>query len=555
MSAYASPSLTYTITGINGPALDNAKKRLLVSQKAIEKSLTPSDINSFYREGAGQIIKAIEPYGYFKAKVSSRLTRQGTRWIAHYSVNPGSQIIISEVQLKISDPGKRNEKIKKFQAHFPIKQGDIFNSINYEKAKNKLLDVAQTQGYIRAKFIKSRASIYLSRYACIVTLELDTGPQFYYGNILFSKTPLAEKFLQRYVTFKRGQPLSFNKLLTLQQTLNGTGYFESASVVALEKKEKMHHVPININLKMRKKREYRFGLGYGTNSGPRGTVGYSMNWVNQYGHKFTALLKVSNISTSLSSQYLIPGKNPAQEHYAINASIYRFEPTRGNSLVKSIGFARIKNFFNWQQTIALTAEHERYQLNQSAPTRSSFLVYPSITFSRSNKNEMIQTRNGYNLSINMLGSYDEALSTASLFQTHIEYAQIFTLLNNNRFVLHGEYGYDLVHDINRRLPLSKYFYTGGIDSVRGYRYEGLGPGRFLLIGSAEYQRRIYGHWYAAAFYDIGNAVMHINDKLMRGVGGGVVWQTRIGALRVYIARALDRKGNPLSFMFSFGPDI
>ena len=547
-------SLKYNITGIKGAPLNNANARLQAAKKDLNGKPTQQQIQTLYSDGPNQIKQAIEPFGYFKASVSSQLTRSGNKWIADYKVNPGRRLHITRISVNISGDGKNNKKIMRFLNKFPIKTGHAFNTETYEKAKNKLLTIAQGQGYLRAQFINTRAVIHLQNYTCIMTIEMNTGPRFYYGDVTFSKTPLSESFLRRYLNFKKGQPLSYSRLLNLQQQLSGAGYFESVSVVPLEKKTKKQAVPIKVNLKMRKRKEYRFGVGYGTSSGPRGTIGYGVNWLNRYGHKFKALMQLSAINSSVSAQYLIPGKRPAHENYAINGAIYQLRPKRGKSIVKSIGVAQIKNYSRWQRTIGLTFEREQYNMDNITQNQTSKLLFPSITFSRTKTNNILKTKNGYNVTINLLGTSGYVVSTASLIQAKIDYTQIFTLFRNNRFVIRGDYGYDLISNL-RRLPLSKYFYTGGINSIRGYRYQDIGPGRFLVVGSAEYQRRVYGNWYVAVFYDIGNAMNHFNEEYKRGTGAGIVWQSPIGALRMYVSRALTGKDHPLRFDFSFGPDL
>lgn len=554
-SAYAVPaSLSYKISGITNAALKNANARLQTAQNHLKGKLSQEQIQMFYQDGPNQIKQAIEPFGYFNASVSSRLTSAGNQWTANFDVNPGRQLQITQISVKISGEGKNNKKIMQYINQFPIKIAYAFNSATYEKAKNELLAIAQEQGYLRAQFINTRTVIYLQNYSCIMTIEMNTGPRFYYGDVTFSHTPLSENLLRRYLNFKKGQPLSYERLLNLQQQLNGAGYFDSVSVVPLDKKTKNQAIPIKVSLKMRKRKEYRFGVGYGTNSGMRGTIGYGVNWLNQYGHKFKALIQLSTINTSVSAQYLIPGKRPAHENYAINGAIYQLRPKRGKSIVKSIGVAQIKNYNYWQRTFGLTFERERYSMDSITTNQTSKLLFPSMTFSRTKTNNLLKTKNGYNITINLLGTSGYIVSTASLIQAKIDYTQIFTLFDDNRFIVRGDYGYDLVDNINR-LPLSKYFYTGGINSVRGYRYQGIGPGRFLVIGSAEYQRRVYGNWYVTVFYDIGNAMNHFNEQYKRGTGGGIVWLSPIGALRVYVSRALTDKDHPLSLDFSFGPDL
>ena len=112
---------------------------------------------------------------------------------------------------------------------------------------------------------------------------------------------------------------------------------------------------------------------------------------------------------------------------------------------------------------------------------------------------------------------------------------IFSPTDDSRILLRTDLGYTVVHDFND-LPLSLRFFAGGTQSVRGYEYQSLGVpdgGRYLAVGSVEYQHLIIGNWSAAAFWDEGNAFDNFNQGLDRGVGVGIVYKTPIGQIRTH----------------------
>ena len=97
------------------------------------------------------------------------------------------------------------------------------------------------------------------------------------------------------------------------------------------------------------------------------------------------------------------------------------------------------------------------------------------------------------------------------------------------------------------LPPSKRFFAGGDNTVRGFRYEGLGPedgagdvigGRYLAVGGIEVDRRISGKWSGAMFVDAGNAFDPDRDydsETAYGIGLGVRWQSPVGPVRFDVA--------------------
>ena len=115
------------------------------------------------------------------------------------------------------------------------------------------------------------------------------------------------------------------------------------------------------------------------------------------------------------------------------------------------------------------------------------------------------------------------------------------------------------------VPPSLRFFAGGDQSVRGYGYETLSPendngvpvgGRYVMVGSAEYQYEFVDNWRAAVFVDHGNAVNDLFDPLATGAGVGIRWVSPVGPLRLDVAKGLDPEfGGGWRIHFSMGPEL
>jgi translocation and assembly module TamA len=114
------------------------------------------------------------------------------------------------------------------------------------------------------------------------------------------------------------------------------------------------------------------------------------------------------------------------------------------------------------------------------------------------------------------------------------------------------------------LPPDQRFYAGGGGTIRGYRYQSVGPqfedgyptgGTAIEAGSVEYRQRLGVNWGAALFAD-GGAV---NDEIQPwagnfhvGVGAGIRYYTPIGPLRLDVAVPTTREQNSDSFEIYIG---
>ena len=62
-------------------------------------------------------------------------------------------------------------------------------------------------------------------------------------------------------------------------------------------------------------------------------------------------------------------------------------------------------------------------------------------------------------------------------------------------------------------------------------------------------------WGLAIFYDAGNAIDNLNDDLEHGAGFGFRWKSPVGPIRVDLASALSRDGDPWRIHINIGPDL
>ena len=103
------------------------------------------------------------------------------------------------------------------------------------------------------------------------------------------------------------------------------------------------------------------------------------------------------------------------------------------------------------------------------------------------------------------------------------------------------------------LPPDQRFYAGGSGTIRGYRFQSVGPvfpngnpigGTAINAGTVEYRQRIGTNFGTAFFVDGGNVSKNLspfNGTLRFGVGAGVRYYTPIGPIRVDIALPVQRR--------------
>jgi translocation and assembly module TamA len=553
-SAEAGQILKFKIMGVAGPALQNIQERLTALETSYGHELSAAEVNDFYKKTPDNILKALEPFGYFKATIlHQQLLDQKGEWTAYFVIKPGPQLRITAIDVSLSSSGKNDPELQKLIADFPLKPGQPFLADAYEKAKNVLFQTANDQGYLQAVLDTAQVKVNLHTYSAAIILHLNTGRRFYFGSVTFGSSPFSPDFLQRFITFHQGEPFSSKTLLTFQQDLNKSRYFQQAIVSPDIKHPDGNQVPIHVALTVPKAKQYNIGVGYGTFTGPRITIGTDYRRIGTNGQHFTTQIKISSVLSGVAAKYFIPGKNPLTDQYAISADAQKFTPKNGQSFSEKFSGSYIKTIHEWQHTLSLNYLIERFRV-ENDPSEVSRILYPSYALSRIKMDNLINPTNGTSFNFSLQGASENVVSSTSFIQSEIKGKYIFSPTDLSRVIVRGDLGYTVVNDLSR-LPLTLNFFAGGLGSVRGYPISSIGPGRYLETASAEFQHRIYGDFSGAVFYDVGTATNHFNNPLFRGEGVGAIYNSVIGPVTVYVGRAMSKRGKPLNVQLSIGPDF
>jgi len=555
--SYAAPVVAVDIQGVKGDISQNVSAALSIEVKELGRHPSAQAVREFYKNSRKIIYDAITPYGYFSPRIRSHLSKKSGQWQASYSVELGQPVIIRNVNVSVLGEGQGNLKINRFILHFPISTGEIFTADEYNKTKDRFFEVANNQGFIKARFIESKVLVNTRTRAADVYLKMNTGHRYYFGRFTFNDAPYNKCFLQRTVPFHQKDHFSNVKLMDYQQDMNDSSYFSSALVMPDIEQAENDTVPVHVSIVPPKARSYNLGIGYGTFTGPRLTANVKFNRITDTGQSFDFKLKLSSVLKGMAAQYIISGKNPLKETWNINADYKNFRPKNGSSDSASIGLKYLLKQKHWQYSAALNYLVETYTINSSinnTPERTSHMLYPALTLAYLKTNDVLKPTSGKSLNVEIDGAAQPLLSSTSYLQGEIKGKYLITPLSFAQFIFRADLGTTLVHDLNK-LPLTLRFFAGGPSSIRGFPDSSLGPGKYLAIGSIEYRNKIFENWWAAIFYDAGKVTNHWGTRLNRGAGIGVIYQSVVGPIKLYVARAESKPDKPYQIEFVMGPEF
>lgn len=560
--ATAAVELHITVSGVDGPLYENVMARLSINLQKDNERLQPRAIRRLHRLAAEDIRSALAPFGYYHPVINGSLEQRGDAYYAEYTIQKGDPVIVEQVRVKLVGEGSGNSELIKAVRQFPIKEGDILGQAMYEKGKKNLARVAYSEGFLDAGYNTRVLRIDRQKNVATVDLVLDTGHQFVFGEIVSTQHVLKDELLERYFPFSPGEPYSPSKLFELQSILYRTDFFSRVVVRGLVDEAAGLAVPVHIELQAPEHlNKYSFGVGYATDTGVRGKFDWSNRLLNSRGHKISGSLQLGELEKTIALQFDIPRRDP-----------------RYNKLVHSLGYQDK----TWDDTttrlVTGSVSHEyagpRFKFSPGLEFRDevydvgdtsgdSTLFIPSLNAGIIFADDILHTRNGLQASIGFLGSLEGVISDASFLQTTLNGKVVVSPFTDWRLIGRGSLGVTLANSVDA-LPPSLRFYTGGDTTIRGYSYKSIGPedssgtvigGRYLVVGSVEAERVILNNWSLAAFWDVGTATDDLSLDFYQGVGGGVRFRLPFGQVRLDIASALTKDGNPVRVHLTVGGDL
>lgn len=529
--------------------LNNTTQHYLNQWSGSQALLTRSD--TAIKE---QITQVLAPNGYFKPTIA--LDRSTPKRLL-IRVEAGPQSRITSLDLKIEGEGATHLIFQAAAENFPLHTGEPFNNSRYNEAKQSLLTAAEQAGYLHATFENAVVAVDKTSNTLRIVLRFNTGFPYYFGTLRVSKTHLSSHFLQRFAPFKPGDPYSTEKSLAFQNQLASSGYFNHVLVQPAE--PSAQHIPLEITLQDVKRVQYALGAGYGTDTGPRGRLDLHVIPINRYGHMFNLFALGSLTQNTLQAQYIVPGHNPVTDQYAFSGNVSNFNYDAGysNAILLSQALRHDTGWF--QRIFSLNELYERFHYEQSSNTETK-MVYPKLTLSWNNTHKALFQKTGYHLTLNGLAANRAILSDVSMTQISADLRTALTLDPlRTRVYLHLLEAKTSLKDINT-LPLSLALLLGGTDTLKGYGFNSIGPGKILQYGGIEIQKELRDAWYFTGFFDTGAVYNPDIKQFNHDAGFGLMWISPIGPIKIGLAQAIDSGFQRIPdkkprLVISMGPDL
>src|SRR5690606_29619832 len=217
-----------------------------------------------------------------------------------------------------------------------------------------------------------------------VTLELDTGERYRYGEITIAQDVITDEAMRRMLRMRTGYPYTLDSLLRTQYVLDDSLYFSTVDIESGEPDRIERTVPVTIIAEPNRKHRFATSFGYGADTRVRGRFSWDNRRVNESGHRSKVELIGSSVLKQIGGRYVIPVMDVALEKLEFSTALAEEELGETLSERAEIGAGLTEALGRWQRVLSLRLSNERTtEIDPTGlrRTKEDFYLIPSISYS------------------------------------------------------------------------------------------------------------------------------------------------------------------------------
>jgi outer membrane protein insertion porin family len=555
--------------------MTTSRRRLfaLGSGRLVQEELDADldNLRSFYvREGYGAV--RVGP---------AEVEASGSRLRLTVPIVEGPRQVVGSLELQ----GTQELSADKLRQGLPLAPEGPFHPLLLEETLNTLRGRYANEGYPQAQ-VSARTAWNAERTRVDLTFDVFEGPQVVADRIIIRGTQRTrDEVIERAVRLAPGEPVSETRRLEMERALYQLGVFSQVDVQLAQGGLDASSRDVVIRVEESIPHTLIYGVGYDSDSGARGLLGYTHN--NVFGRAYTLRgdLRLSqrderfrllfdqptlgDLDVSLNSLLFYEFRNDTDKPYDVSRYVARSEA------VHDFGSLRASLAFDYRQ-VRLEVDPDTTP-NQIARRNfpyelTSFI--PSLFWDHRRGDNPLEPSGGWSTSFQV--QYAFPLRTdAEFLKLFVQQSQYFPLGRSGvlaaslRFggiepftTLSGQDPYVPDELPSSNVFIDERFFAGGDSTLRAYRQDELGirgetlfqprgstgfvpaGGNGLALANLEYRFPVFGDLGGAVFFDSGNVwadwrSIHIRD-FKSGIGLGARYRTPVGPLRFDIGWKLDR---------------
>ena len=583
--AHAADPALYTVTlrTTGDAALDSALNDAS-NLVALRETSPPNPFSLVLRaqQDTERLQAVLRSLGYYRGTVTVRVAGQpsdapdltdvltqapaGPPLPVDIAIDPGPAFTIGTVRLTGQVPPE-------IAARLTLVSGVPATAATVLAGRDQLLTMLRDAGHAVAAVELPPAELRPGDRMLDVTLIVTAGPVVHIGKLAFTGLgQVHEDFIRRHMHLQPGDRFSPIALETARSDLAGLGVFSSVRAEPADRLDAEGRLPITLHMTERARHAVSADLAYSTDLGV--TVGGAWHHRNLLGN--AEQLNVTGSVQPGGNAVVKPGFSAGVEFVKPDFMVRDQTLTLGVAAVKrslltydqravterAILTRRLTP--RWSIGLGLTGEQE--QIAQEGVTRNYNLVGVPLQVKYDSTTDLLEPVSGIRAALLVTPTYALGNRTPLFVTAQLSASAYFDLAGNGRSVLamRGLVGEIFGAASAFGLPPDQRFYAGGSATVRGFRYQSIGPqfanghpigATAVAAGSVEFRQRIGDNFGAVGFVDVGQASARgapFTSDWHAGAGVGLRYYTSIGPIRVDVAVPLNRVPHGDSFELYIG---
>ena len=497
--------------------------------------------------------------GYFSPDIG--ITREGgagQRPTIVVAVDPGKPTQIGPVAITFagdiaeSPDADAIAQRARIQRDWRLTPGQRFTQDAWDGAKTQALRELVARRYPAGKLAGSLADIDAPAQSASLTLSLDSGPLYRLGPLQVSGIERYDPVLvPRLARLNAGAVYDQNEMVRAQQRLASSGYFDSVYVFINPESDPLA-APVQVQVREAKLQKVIFGVGLTTDSGPRASVEHTYQRLPVIGWRAVSKVQLERKSPFVQTEWTaVPDE--AGWRWSGLGRAERLNDTELITQGQRLRFGRSQIGQRIDRNIYL--QYERASVhgtglpgNSAAQTGDGSALTANYIWTGRYFDSLPFPGGGYGVGVELGGGTTLGHDRQPFTRTVGRWLGIRPL-EQGRIAIRAEAGAVLGKDI-ARIPGTQLFRTGGDTTVRGYGLREIGiplangvigPGRYLAVGSVEWQRPLLrdgrpSEFENTLFVDAGavaDRFQHLRPSV--GIGTGLRWKSPIGPLQIDLA--------------------
>jgi translocation and assembly module TamA len=466
---------------------------------------------------------------------------------------------------------------------FTLKTGAPAVAADVLAAGARLLSALQDQGYAFAKVDPPVAYEDQTLPVLDVSLHVDAGARVTIGEIKFEGLQrVHEKLARRRLTLHSGQQYSPAAIEAARRDLLTLGPFAAISVQAGAAVDATGGVPITFLLRERKRHAVTVSAAYSTDLGGSGGVTWTDRNVFGNAEQLKIAASALNLGGSATTgigydtsvKFIKPdfGHRDQSLQIAVGAIKQSLQAYDQKAVTSGVTLTR-KLSSVWTASAGIATANEQVIQESNTPIPPGTLIYPALTYnytlvalpvtlsydSTNLASPLDDPVHGMRDSVSVTPTQSLGHPNASFIISQVKLAayidlHAFGFTDPGRSVLAARALAGEAQGAGEfSLPPDQRFYGGGSGTIRGYRYQSVGPqfpadgnpigGTAIIAGTLEFRQRIAANWGGAVFVDggqVSTGLKPLPNEFRIGYGVGVRYYTPIGPIRLDVAVPTSR---------------